>query len=102
MEKRRIIKKFELLSSELLALVNEEYPDGFEDNLITFQLPTGELATGVPLETEDARYLIRLPKTAVTTDDDDDEGDEKSERDNFESLESLEMEDEPGDDDEDD
>ena len=91
MEKKRVIKKFELLSSELLALVNEEYPEGFEDNVITVQLPTGELARGIPIETEDSRYLIRLPKSAVSEDDDEDDGGVKSEGENFESLDNLEI-----------
>lgn len=97
MEKKRIIKKFELLSSDLLALVNEEYPEGFEDNVITFQLHTGELARGVPLETEDARYLIRLPQSAVAEDDDEDDNVVKSEGENFESLENLQIADDSGD-----
>lgn len=95
MEKKRVIKKFEQLTSELLTLVNQEYPDGFEEDVVTFQLPSGELARGIPLETEEARYLIRLPKSAIA-DDDDDDGVVKSEGENFESLDNLEIADDSG------
>jgi hypothetical protein len=89
--KKRIIKKFEQLPEELLALVKNEYPDGFEDSLITFQTPTGELASALPLETEDTYYLIRMPKSPVSSEDDEEETDEATEADNFESLDNLQI-----------
>ena len=95
MGKKRIIKKFEQLPDDLLALVKIEYPDGYEDNLITFQTPMGELATGLPLETEDTYYLIKMPKNAAPTEEDeDDAGTETSETQTFESLENLQIADE--------
>jgi hypothetical protein len=98
--KKRIIKKFEQLSPELLALVKKEYPDGFEDNLITFQTAAGELASGLPLETEDTYYLIRMPKAPVPDDDDDFDNTESSDSDGFENLDSLQIADDVADEDE--
>lgn len=97
MGKKRIIKKFELLPPELLALLKKEYPDGYEDNLITFQTLTGELAIGLPLETDDTYYLIRMPKASLPEDDDDD--DDSGSSDNFESLDNIEIADDDSDDD---
>lgn len=90
MGKKRIIKKFEQLSVEMLSLIKSEYPDGYEDNLITFQTPTGELASGLPLETEDTYYLIRMPKTVAPEEEDEYESTD-SESDGFESLDNLQI-----------
>lgn len=89
------------MPAELLGLIKKEYPEGYEDNLITFQTPTGELATGLPLETEDTYYLIRMPKAAVASNDDEEESDEGASGDNFENLDALQIaeDDEESDDD---
>ena len=100
MVKKRIIKKFEQLSAEMLEQIKEKYPDGFEDNLITFQTATGELASGLPLETEDTYYLIRMPKS-VAPDEDDDYDNSDSDSDNFENLDNLQIADDMADDDDD-
>ncbi len=71
-------------------LVKEKYPDGYEDNLITFQSPSGELETGLPLETKDIYYLIKMPKSSLP-DDEDDFDQSESVTDEFESLENLEI-----------
>lgn len=97
MGKKRIIKKFEQLPPEILELVQQEYPDGYEDGLITFQTATGELATGIPLETDEAYYLIKMPKTAVADEEDEFEGGESSETENFESLDNLQIADDVAD-----
>jgi hypothetical protein len=88
--KKRIIKKFEQLSVELLALIKKEYPEGFEDSLITFQTPGGELASGLPLETDDTYYLIRMPKAALPEEEDDFDNTE-AEGEGFENLDSLQI-----------
>jgi DNA-directed RNA polymerase subunit delta len=89
--KKRIIKRFEHLPEDLLALVKKEYPDGYEDSLITFQTMTGELASGLPLETEDTVYLIRMPKNTVHSDDEEEETTDSSDSQGFESLENLQI-----------
>jgi len=98
--KKKIIKKFEQLSAEMLEQIKKKYPDGFEDNLITFQTATGELASGLPLETEDTYYLIRMPKS-VAPDEDDDYDNSDSDSDNFENLDNLQIADDMADDDDD-
>ena len=46
MGKSRIIKKYDQLSEELLELIKQKYPEGYEDSLITFQTPKGEIEIG--------------------------------------------------------
>lgn len=74
----------------MLELIKSNYPDGFEDNLITFQTATGELASGLPLETDDTYYLIRMPKS-VAPEEDDDYDNSESDSDNFENLDNLQI-----------
>lgn len=69
--KKRIIKKFEQLTSELVDELKVTYPDGFEDSLITFQTPNGEIEVALPLETEEVQYLIKMPKNSYSEDDED-------------------------------
>ena len=83
----------------MLELIKIKYPDGFEDNLITFQTATGELASGLPLETEDIYYLIRMPKT-VTPEEDEDYDNSGSDADSFDNLDNLQIADDMADEDE--
>ena len=100
MGKSRIIKKYDQLSDELLELIRQKYPDGYEDNLITFQTPKGEIEIGLPLETEEVYYLIKMPKTVVHDDDDDFDNSESSGSEDFENFDNLQIADDMSDDDE--
>ena len=100
MGKKRVIKKFELLAADMLALVKERYPEGYEDSLITFQTPKGEIEVGLPLETEDTYYLIKMPKRALPADDDDYDNSDGVGGDEFESFDNLQIADEASDEDE--
>lgn len=93
MGKKRIIKKYELLDKSILLLIKQTYPDGYEDSLITFQTPTGELALALPLETEEVSYLIKMPQNSLSEEDEDYDssgGNSDSEFSNFESLDVAE------------
>ncbi len=72
--------------------VKEKYPDGFDDNLISFTNTSGEIEFGLPLETEDTYYLIKMPKNSVTEEDDD--FDSASTFGGFDNFENLEIADE--------
>jgi CO dehydrogenase/acetyl-CoA synthase beta subunit len=89
--KKKIIKNFEQLPEEIIEQVREMYPDGFEDNLITFENPKGEIELALPFETEKVYYLIKMPKsnTSEKNEEDEEEFDNTSmeEFDNFENLE---------------
>lgn len=92
MGKKKIIKKYEHLTGELVNLIKEAYPDGFEDELISIPLASGELALALPLETEEISYLIKMPNNSLPEDSDDYDSNStsSSEFDNFESLDAAE------------
>lgn len=98
MGKKRIIKNFDQLPEEVIILVKEKYPDGYEDSLITFQMPDGNLASALPLETDEIYYLIKMPKDSLPAEDDDLESTEPV-SDEFESLENLQIADDSDDED---
>jgi hypothetical protein len=95
--KKRIIKKLEQLSDELLDLIKKQYPEGYEDSLITFHTPKGEIEIGLPLETDDTYYLIKMPKNSLPAEDDDyDNSDPLSDSfENFDNLQIADAEEEP-------
>ena len=94
MGKKKIIKKYEQLSEDLIQLLKAKYPDGFEDSLITFENLKGEIELALPLETEEVDYLIKMPKNNLPEDDDD--YDSEPSDNNFEALENLEIVDDGG------
>jgi len=63
MNKPRVIKDYEKLSEEVKQRVKLVYPRGFSHRLISFVNKDGEKKMGLPFETEDHIYLIRM--TAV-------------------------------------
>lgn len=71
-------------------MIREKYPDGYEENLISFPLPSGELTLALPLETEDVSYLIRMPNNSVPEESDDDSATSANEFGNFETLDVAE------------
>jgi DNA-directed RNA polymerase subunit delta len=89
--KKRIIKKLEQLSDELLELIKKQYPDGYEDSLITFHTPKGEIEIGLPLETDDTYYLIKMPKSSLPDEDDDYDSAADTLSDSFESFDNLQI-----------
>ena len=87
MGKQRIIKAFEQLSENLVEKLKEKYPDGYEDHMITFTNSKGEIEVAIPFETEEIYYLIKLPRTSATEEEEEIESSSYDEEfDNFESL----------------
>jgi len=56
----RVIKSLEKLSPELKKLFRKEYPDGFEDHIMRITNQRNEPIFVVPLNTDDANYLIKI------------------------------------------
>ena len=90
MAKQRIIKNFEQLEPQIRNLIQVTYPDGYEDELISFQSPKGELELALPLETDEVSYLIKMPKNNVSESDDDDDSPPEESLGNYEGLEAAE------------
>ena len=86
MAKKRIVIDYEKLPDEILIRIKLEYPDGYEDNLITFTNAKGMFISALPIETEEIYYLIRMTENEAKqfVKDDDDYGNDGKLRDNFE------------------
>ncbi len=65
---KRVIVDFKKLTPEILALLVEKYPDGYDDNhIISFRNAKNELVEAVEVTTEDTKYLVKVStKLAVT------------------------------------
>ncbi len=101
MDKKRIIKKYEQLPVDIIEQVRIKYPEGFEDNLITFETPKGEIELALPFETDDTYYLIKMPKNQ-RTEEDEDFGDNENTFDGFDNFENLDIADEDSEEDDND
>jgi len=78
--KKRVIVDYKNITQELLQLLTDTYPEGYEDDTITFTNAKGERVEAVQLETEDTKYLVKVSaqldrKVEVFIDEqDEDEG----------------------------
>jgi|SRR5690606_9585767 len=73
---KRVIVDFKKLTPEVLKLLVERYPDGYDDtNIITFRNAQGERIEAVEVTTDDTKYLVKisakLEKTMANYDEDD-------------------------------
>ena len=61
--KKKIIKSLDSLSEDLQALIQKQYPNGYEASLTRISTPKKEPIFVFPLETDDATYLVKIPAT---------------------------------------
>ena len=74
MSKPRVIKDYEKLSEDVLEQIKLVYPMGFTKHLVTFTTKDGEKKKGLPFETDEYYYLIRMNEAkavAIIEEDDD-------------------------------
>lgn len=58
---KRIIKDYSTITPQQLALITEEYPDGFEiADLISFKKPDGTVFKGLEIVSGDTMYLFKI------------------------------------------
>ncbi len=61
MSKLRRIVDYKNLSNELIDKLDALYPDGYEDkDFVKFQNAQGDTISAIPLETDDAMFLVKL------------------------------------------
>jgi len=65
---KRVIVDFKKLTPEILALLVERYPDGYDDDeIISFKNQHNEIIEAVEVTTADTKYLVKVStKLAVT------------------------------------
>ncbi len=61
--KKKVIKSLENLSGDLLELLHNQYPNGYESSITRITNAKREPIFVFPLETEDATYLVKVPVT---------------------------------------
>lgn len=86
-EKKRIVKDYDAVPSDIIARVKMAYPDGFEDNLVSYYNKEGIKISALPFETEDIYYLIRMTASEARQiiEEDEDYDEDGHLRDDFES-----------------
>lgn len=86
-DKKRIVKDYEDVPEEIIIRVKLAYPDGFEDNLVSYYNKEGVKVSALPFETEDVYYLIRMTASEARQiiEDDEDYDEDGHLREDFES-----------------
>ncbi|MBU3821097.1 hypothetical protein KO566_03415 [Flavobacteriaceae bacterium XHP0103] len=73
---KRVIVDFKKLTPEILALLVEKYPDGYdEDQIISFRNASNEIIEAVEVTTADTKYLVKVSKKLAITMENYDEDD---------------------------
>ncbi|MFA9189435.1 DNA primase [Flavobacterium magnesitis] len=101
---RRVIVEYAKLTNEILNLLVEKFPDGYDDeDIIRFRNAKNELIEAVEVRTEDTAYLVKVStKLAdrIENFDEDDEIDDVIEP--ITPIKGLDLDDDISDDDDDD
>ncbi|NND88741.1 MAG: hypothetical protein HKM28_05795 [Flavobacteriaceae bacterium] len=77
---KRVIVDFKKLTPEILSLLVDKYPDGYDDDhVISFKNARNELVEAVEVRTDDSIYLVKvsskLENSMANFDEDDYEDD---------------------------
>lgn len=73
---KRVIVDFKKLTPEVLKLIVEEYPHGYDDDdIISFRNAAGERVECVEVLTDDTKYLVKISAKLEKTMADYDEAD---------------------------
>ncbi len=92
---KRVIVDFKKLTPEVLKLLVERYPDGYdEDDIITFRNASGQRIEAVDVSTADTKYLVKISeKLEITMANYDEEDYEAYESDDPEAIPDFPLED---------
>lgn len=73
---KRVIVDFKKLTPEILALLVERYPDGYDDDhIITFKNQHNDIIEAVEVTTNDTKYLVKISTKLEVTMENYDEDD---------------------------
>jgi hypothetical protein len=100
---KRVIVDYAKLTNEILNLLVEKFPDGYDDSdVIRFRNAKNELIEAVEVRTEDTIYLVKISTKLADRIENYDEDDEiDADVDTIEPIKGLDLEDEADDEDED-
>ena len=90
---KRVIVDFRKLTPEILALLVEKYPDGYDDDhIISFRNANNEIVDAVEVTTSDTKYLVKVStKLAVTMENYDEDDYEDFESNDPEAVQDPEL-----------
>jgi len=92
---KRVIVDFKKLTPEILALLVEKYPHGYDDgHIISFKNANNEIVEAVEVTTEDTKYLVKVStKLEVTMENYDEDDYEDFEDDDPDAVQDPELSD---------
>ena len=102
---KRVIVDYAKLTNEILTLLVERFPDGYDDSdIIRFKNAKNETVEAVEVRTEDTIFLVKVSTKLADRienfdDDEDVDIDVETPTDNLDSLKELEIEDDEDDED---
>lgn len=101
---KRVIVDYAKLTNEILNLLVEKFPDGYDDSdVIRFRNAKNELIEAVEVRTEDTIYLVKIStKLADRIENYDEDDDMDLDVDTIEPVKGLDLDDDADDDDDDD
>ena len=82
---RRVIVEYSKLTRDILDLLVEKYPDGYDyEDIISFKNAKGETVKAIEVRTEDTMYLVKISsKLEQTMEDYLDDEDSVDDNDDF-------------------
>lgn len=91
---KRVIVDFKKLNKEILEMLVEKFPDGYEaKDIIVFRNAQNEVIEAVEVRTDDTIYLVKVSKRLADTmenyEDDDDNDDYDDSEDSEETPELV-------------
>jgi DNA-directed RNA polymerase subunit delta len=99
---KRVIVEYAKLTNEILNLLVEKFPDGYDDSdIIRFKNAKNETIEAVEVKTEDTIYLVKVSmKLADRIENFDEDDDLFAPEENLDALKELEIDDDADDEDE--
>jgi len=84
---KRVIVDYEKLNTDILDLLVEKYPDGYDyEDVISFQNSKNETIKAVEVRTEDTTYLVKISSKLEQTMEDYSEDESSFDSDELENL----------------
>ena len=100
---KRVIVDYAKLTNEILNLLVDKFPDGYDDSdIISFENAKNELVEAVEVRTEDTIYLVKVSTKLADRIENYDEDDELIIDDAVEPIKGLDLDEDMDDDDDDD
>lgn len=99
---KRVIVDYAKLTNEILTLLVDKFPDGYDDSdIVRFKNAKNETIEAVEVRTEDTIYLVKVSTKLADRIENFDEDDEDIEtgEDSLDALKELAIEDDADDDD---